>query len=99
MKVHLEGTPEQILDALRTAGTPTNRRAKKGMSALARHQATMRATRSLLRAAFLLIRHDSSQQELVTALARALGGSAKVTDALIESAQRVVAEREKGAKG
>lgn len=50
-----------------------------------------RTNRVIIKLAFDLIRCDPKQKKMVNALARALGGSAPVTDELLAAAHQIIA--------
>lgn len=81
MKVTIEGTPEQVADVMK-------RPRRKRLSTIRYEYAVQR--RSLLRAAFDLIRHDPSKKATVNVLAGTLGGRFPISQATLDLAQRII---------
>jgi hypothetical protein len=96
MRVTIQGDLSQIKSACRllTQAIPERAASPRGIGRqrrkTVRHREELLTQRRLLRRAFDIIRRDPAQRDLVGNLARALGGSAPVTDALLDSAQQII---------
>lgn len=88
MKVTLEGSQAQILDAFGIIEKNPHRR---GVGK-ARERTAIRQRR-ILREAYDLVRDDEAEAATRRSLARAMGGRNPITATLLESAQQIIAER------
>jgi|SRR4051812_33572343 hypothetical protein len=98
MKIIIEGNADQVKDGCATIARAL--RASRSQAAdyqrarVLKQRAAQkrnREQRAIIRRAFDLIRNDPTQKSTVNDLARALGGSAPVTDEIMISAKHVIA--------